>query len=57
MHNSPKENMEFRRQWCTTNLRYMLGGTRPFDEKTEQNIAFMRSEIERAEKFLSEQTK
>jgi hypothetical protein len=35
----------------------MLGGTRPFDEKTEQNIAFMRSEIERAEKFLSEQTK
>jgi hypothetical protein len=51
--NSRKHNLEFKVQFCTTNLRYLLGEPQPFSEKTQKLIDFMRSEIKMAEETIS----
>jgi hypothetical protein len=52
MNNSPKKNLEFERQFCITNLRYLLGEPSPFSEETEKRIQFNRDRIEEIEKQL-----
>jgi hypothetical protein len=51
--NSLRDNLEFKMQFCTTNLRYLLGEPKPFTENTQKQIDFMKSEIKMVEEQLS----
>lgn len=47
-----EKNLEFAIQFCTTNLRYMLGEPQPFTEDIQNKIDHMRNEIIRIESEL-----
>jgi hypothetical protein len=49
-----EKNLEFAIQFCTTNLRYMLGEPRPFTEDIKNKIDHMYNEIERMEYELTQ---
>jgi hypothetical protein len=53
MHNTPEQNARFQRQWCETNLRYLLGEEHPTQE-TLQAIEMNKAEIARLDLVISE---
>lgn len=53
MHNTPEQNARFRRQWCETNLRYLLAEEHPTQE-TLQAIEKNKAEIVRLDLAIAE---